>query len=85
MGRAELLVSTPASPFSWTFLLNPPCLKHLLSSCFESPYQLQDDHERVENDQGQLLDAMDECIFFLKGLNSRLYMKLLLGLEVTWE
>ena len=35
---------------------------------------LQDDHERVENDQGQLLDAMDEYIFILKRLNNRLDM-----------
>ncbi|WZZ27518.1 hypothetical protein YC2023_010919 [Brassica napus] len=33
---------------------------------------LQDDHERVENDQEQLLDAIDEHTFFLKGLNTQL-------------
>ncbi|WZZ35016.1 hypothetical protein YC2023_018417 [Brassica napus] len=46
---------------------------------------LQDDHERVENDQGQLLDAIDEHTFFLKRLNSQMNMKLLLGLEMAWE
>ena len=46
---------------------------------------LQDDHERVENDQEQLLDAIDEHTFFLKRLNSQMNMKLLLGLEMAWE
>ena len=46
---------------------------------------LQDDQERVENDQGQLLDAIDEHTFFLKRLNSQMNMKLLLGLEMAWE
>ncbi|WZY72235.1 hypothetical protein YC2023_004475 [Brassica napus] len=46
---------------------------------------LQDDHERVENDQEQLLDAIDEHTFFLKRLNSQMTMKLLLGLEKAWE
>ncbi|KAF3587357.1 hypothetical protein F2Q69_00030996 [Brassica cretica] len=46
---------------------------------------LQDDHERMENDQGQLLDAIDEQTFFLKRLNSQMNMKLLLGLEMAWE
>ena len=46
---------------------------------------LQDDHERVENDQEQLLDAIDEHTFFLKTLNSQMNMKLLLGLEMAWE
>ncbi|WZZ27531.1 hypothetical protein YC2023_010938 [Brassica napus] len=41
-------------------------------TCFQWPFFLQDDHERVENNQGQLLDAMDEYIFILKRLNNRL-------------
>ncbi|KAL0815577.1 hypothetical protein Bca101_072021 [Brassica carinata] len=70
MGRSELLVSLPTSPSFMDFLLNPPCLRHLFSSCLSR--HNQDDHERVENDQGQLLDAMDEYIFILKRLNNRL-------------
>ncbi|WZZ50929.1 hypothetical protein YC2023_051036 [Brassica napus] len=46
---------------------------------------LQDDHERVENDQEQLLDAIDELTFFLKRLNSQMNKKLLLGLEMAWD
>jgi len=42
-------------------------------------------HENVENNQRQLLDAMYEPTFFLERFYSRLNMKLLLGLEMTWE
>ncbi|WZZ70864.1 hypothetical protein YC2023_082234 [Brassica napus] len=45
---------------------------------------LQDDHERVENDQEQLLDAIDEHTFFLKRLNSQMNMKLLLVLDLVF-
>ena len=39
----------------------------------------------MENNQRQLLDAMYEPTFFLERFYSRLNMKLLLGLEMTWE
>ncbi|KAG2313764.1 hypothetical protein Bca52824_025321 [Brassica carinata] len=37
-------------------------------ACFNGPSFFKGDHERVENDQGQLLDAMDEHTIFLKRL-----------------
>ncbi|KAF3555798.1 hypothetical protein F2Q69_00014879 [Brassica cretica] len=61
---SELLVSTPTSPSPMDLSLALSMSKTPPLFIFELPYQ--DDHDRVENDQGQLLDAIDEHTFFLK-------------------
>ncbi|KAF2556023.1 hypothetical protein F2Q68_00013909 [Brassica cretica] len=74
MARSELLVSTPTSPSSMDLPLESTM-----------PSFFKDGHENVENNQRQLLDAMYEPTIFLERFYSRLNVKLLLGLEMTWE